>query len=250
MISVTVIGSGNVAYHLANAFLNSKRIKLTQLFTRNSKDLSYWKSKVPTTNTLESLEESDVTIIAISDDSIHEISKKIKNSFVVHTSGAKGINELQNDTKKGVFYPLQSFSKDKKVDFTKVPICIEAENSSDKKLLIEIANILGCQSYEINSEQRKYLHVAAVFANNFTNHMYTFAKDICDSNNVSFDILKPLIEETSKKIQSLDPKEAQTGPAVRNDKQTIHNHLSLLDKNQQELYLKITESIQKNGEKL
>ena len=250
MISVTIIGSGNVAYHLANAFLKSDAIQIQQLYTRNLKDLEFWKNKIQTTNTLESIENSDITIIAISDDSIQEVSKQIQNSFVVHTSGAKGIQELKNYNRKGVLYPLQSFSKEKEVDFRNVPFCLEAENVDDLNLLKELTNSLKSKSYEVNSEQRKYLHIAAVFVNNFSNHMYTVAQEICKTNQVPFEVLQPLIQETTHKISSLSALHAQTGPAKRKDQETINNHMQLLNKHQQELYQKITESIQYYGEKL
>ncbi len=250
MISVTLIGSGNVAYHLAHHFLKRSQICLKQIYTRNTKDLRYWKDKVSTTNSLELLEESDVTILAVSDDSIQEVSKHVKNSFVVHTSGGKSVNELKNTTNKGVFYPLQTFSKHKEVSLSEVPFCLEAENNKDLQLLKRIVKSLDSNWFEINSEQRKHLHVAAVFANNFSNHMYTLAKDICQKHNVPFQILFPLIQETSQKIVDLSPEKSQTGPAVRNDKKTIEKHVNLLSEKQKEIYKLITESIQNHGKKL
>lgn len=250
MISVTLIGSGNVGFHLAKAFLNSKEIELKQLYTRNIKDLEFWKNKVSTTSSLSSLINADVTFILVSDDAISEVSKKINNSFVVHTSGAKEIDELANTTNKGVFYPLQSFSKNKEVDFSQVPFCIEANDSKDLIMLENLVQILGAKAFHINSEQRKRIHVAAVFANNFTNHMYKIARDICTEHQIPFDIFLPLIEETAKKIYTLSPDDAQTGPAKRNDQKTILNHLNLLNASQKKLYKTITESIQSYGKKL
>ena len=141
---------------------------------------------------------------------------------------------------------MQSFTKDKSVDFNSVPFCLETKNSEDFNLLEALAKSIGEKTYKINSEQRKKLHVAAVFVNNFTNHMYKIANDICEKNNVPFEILYPLIEETAKKIQSISPIDAQTGPAKRNDEQTIKNHLENLNLQQQEIYKLITKSIQEN----
>jgi predicted short-subunit dehydrogenase-like oxidoreductase (DUF2520 family) len=233
MISVLIVGSGNVAAHLYNAFLKADILNVLQISSRD----------------LETIPKADVTIIAVSDDSIAEVSSKIKNSFVVHTSGSVTMSDLKNDKRKGVFYMLQTFSKDKNVDFSEVPFCLEAENNKDYELLETLAKSIGGNIYKINSDQRKTLHVAAVFVNNFTNHMYKIGNDICKKNNVPFEILQPLIKETSLKIAELSPEKAQTGPAVRKDKKTIKNHLNLLNTEQQKIYKIITKSIQ-NGNKL
>ncbi|MDP5105252.1 MAG: DUF2520 domain-containing protein [Polaribacter sp.] len=230
MISVLLVGKGNVATHLYEAFLKVNDVKVTQI---NSRDLNVFP-------------QADVAIIAVSDDAIAAVSSKITTNFVVHTSGSVAINNLKNSSRKGVFYMLQTFSKDKKVDFHEVPFCLEAENETDYKLLETLAKSIGKKIYSINSEQRKTLHVAAVFVNNFTNHMYKIGNDICKENNVPFEILQPLIKETASKIEYLSPEKAQTGPAIRNDKKTIKNHLDLLNTNQQKIYKIITKSI-KNG---
>ena len=250
MISVVIVGSGNVARHLIKAFLKIDNINLKQVYTRNSKDLALLKNSVSTTNDLSLIKQADVTIIAVSDDAISDISSKIKNSLVVHTSGSVEMNALKNPNNKGVFYLLQSFSKEKEINFSTIPICLEAEENKDLLKLEKLASLLQGNVYYLSSLQRKKIHVAAVFVNNFTNHMYTIAYNICEEHNVPFDILEPLIEETSQKIKNLTPKEAQTGPAKRNDIETIKNHLNLLSKSQQELYLKITQSIQNHGKEL
>ena len=144
---------------------------------------------------------------------------------------------------------LQTFSKEKKVDFSKVPFCLEAENLKDYFLLEKLAKLIGKKIYQISSKQRNAIHVSAVFVNNFTNHLYKIGNDICTEHKVPFEILHPLIKETVTKIETLSPKNAQTGPATRNDKKTIKNHLDLLNKNQQKIYTILTKSIQ-NGNKL
>lgn len=250
MISVVIIGSGNVAKHLIKAFLKIENVNLKQVYTRNLEDEALLKSSVSTTSDLSLIKEADVTIIAVSDDAIANISNNLKNTLVVHTSGSVEMKALKNQKNKGVFYLLQSFSKEKEINFSNVPICLEAENKSDLRKLEKLASLLQGNIYHLSSLQRKKIHVAAVFVNNFTNHMYTIAHNICEEHNVPFNILQPLIEETSLKIKILTPKEAQTGPAKRNDTETIKNHLNLLSKSQQELYLKITQSIQNHGKKL
>lgn len=250
MISVVIVGSGNVAKHLINAFIRIDNINLKQVYTRNSKDEALLKNTVATTNDLSSIKQADITIIAVRDDAIANISSQIKNPLVVHTSGSVEMKALKNASNKGVFYPLQSFSKQKEINFKNMPICLEAEHKHDLIKLEKLASLLQGDVYYLSSLQRKKIHVAAVFVNNFTNHMYTIAYDICEEHNVPFDILKPLILETSDKIKKLTPKDAQTGPARRSDAETIKNHLNLLSETQQELYLKITQSIQNHGKEL
>ncbi|WP_026777712.1 Rossmann-like and DUF2520 domain-containing protein [Polaribacter sp. Hel_I_88] len=230
MNTILIVGKGNVATHLYNAFLNVDEIAVTQISSRD----------------LTNIPKATITIIAVSDDAIAKVSSKITNNFVVHTSGSVALNDLKNIKRKGVFYMLQTFSKDKKVDFKEVPFCLEAENKEDYQQLEFLAKSIGKKIYEISSEQRKTLHVAAVFVNNFTNHLFKIGNDICNTNNIPFEILHPLIKETVLKIEELSPENAQTGPAVRNDKKTIKNHLNLLDKNQQKIYKILTKSIQ-NG---
>jgi predicted short-subunit dehydrogenase-like oxidoreductase (DUF2520 family) len=234
MISVAIIGLGNVGSHLYHTFNQVDKVEAIQVNSRNLKDIP----------------NVDITIIAVSDDAIAEVSSQLTNSLVVHTSGGASLLALKNKGRKGVFYPLQTFSKDKTVDFSTIPICLEAENDQDTKLLEELALTISTHIYHINSEQRKSIHASAVFVNNFVNHIYTMAYDICNTHQVPFKILQPLIQETANKIQHLSPKEAQTGPAIRNDVQTIQNHLHLLNKQQQEIYTKLTQSIQEYGKKL
>ena len=250
MISVVILGSGNLAFHLIKNFLKIDEIDLKQVYSRNLKTLEIFKNKVEIIDDLHFLKEADVTIVSVSDDAIEKVSSSIKNSLVVHTSGSVEMDALKNITNKGVFYPLQTFSKEKEVNFDGIPFCLEAEHKNDLIILEKLATLLKGRIYHLNSDQRKRIHVAAVFVNNFTNHMYAMAQDICELHNVPFSILYPLISETSKKIRNLSPFEAQTGPAKRNDELTIKKHLNLLNQHQQELYLKITQSIQEYGNKL
>ena len=231
MISILVIGNGNVAFHLVKQFNAIDEIECAQISSRN----------------IGSLPPADVAIVAVSDDAITDVSSKIDTNLVVHTSGGSHINSLKNLKNKGVFYPLQSFSKSKEVDFSEIPICLEAESEADYDLLEKIAKLISKKVYRIDSIQREIIHVSAVFANNFSNHMFTIADEICKSNQIPFEILHPLISETVKKLSNLSPKEAQTGPAIRNDQKTIKKHLLLLPENYQLMYKIITESIQ-NGD--
>lgn len=253
MIKVIIIGSGNVAQHLIQAFDKSKKIDVVQVFSRQKEALSHLLDSEKITNNYNDIKQADLYILAVSDDAIAEVSSKLpfENSLVVHTSGSVSIDALDKKNRNGIFYPLQTFSKKASVDFSQIPICLESEKESDFEFLKKVAETVSNNVYKINSEQRKALHVAAVFVNNFTNHLYQMGNEICEKNNVPFEILKPLIQETANKVMTLSPKEAQTGPAIRNDRQTIARHLDfLLDENQKNIYQLLTQSIQNNGKKL
>jgi len=252
MIKVTIIGSGNVAQHLAFAFATAGNTELHQVYSRKKEpitSLPYFDNII---NDLAELEEADVYIIAVSDGSIAEISEKLpfKNRLVVHTSGSVPLDALHENNRKGVFYPLQTLTKNKEVDFRNIPICLEAEFTSDYITLDLVAKSISGKVFAITTQQRKSLHVSAVFVNNFVNHLYAIGNEICVENQVPFDILKPLIQETANKVLTLTPIEAQTGPAKRNDTATIESHLEFLsNENQKNIYKTLTQSIQ-NGKDL
>jgi predicted short-subunit dehydrogenase-like oxidoreductase (DUF2520 family) len=223
------------------------------VFSRTQKHFSSNLDSSKITNDWNALTEADLYIIAVSDDAIAEVSSKLpfENRLVVHTSGSAPLTVLNNKNRKGVFYPLQTFTKGKTVDFKTIPLCLETEFESDYTVLNDVALSISDSVNTIDSHQRKALHVAAVFVNNFTNYLYQLGSDICVENHVPFDILKPLILETAEKLLALSPKDAQTGPAKRNDISTIEAHESFLsDENQSTIYKILTQSIQNHGKKL
>ena len=245
MIKIVILGNGNVATHLTKAFYKNKDARVVQVYTRSTKPKFCLKNNIEITHNINNLKDADVYIISISDDAIVAFSKQLdlKDKLVVHTSGSVAMRDLVCNARKGVFYPLQTISKNAKVKFKKIPICLESENEKDYLLLEKLANTISKKVYKINSEQRQNLHVAAVFVNNFTNYLYKIGNDICDEKNVKFEILKPLILETANKIKQISPEEAQTGPAKRNDKKTIKKHLELLTNEQQKIYNLLSKSI-------
>jgi predicted short-subunit dehydrogenase-like oxidoreductase (DUF2520 family) len=246
MIKVVILGAGNVAFHLINFLLKNKKVELLQAYNKNLDKLEYLKNSVPITDKLSNLNKNgDIYIIAISDDAISSFSKQLilPNKLVVHTSGSVSIDKLKSKSGKGVFYPLQTFSKNKNIDFKQIPICIEADTSKNLSLLKTFAKIISDSYFLINSDQRKQLHLAAVFVNNFVNHLYYLGNKICEENNIPFEILHPLIKETSNKLEELSPFNAQTGPAKRNDKQTMEKQLALLPKKSKEIYTLLSNSI-------
>ena len=247
--TITLIGAGNVATHLGKALFN-KGFSINQVYS-HSKDnafkLASGLNAMPCNDIKFITDESDLYIIAIKDDAIQSIVNQIsfKNKTVVHTSGSIPMDALSGFDNYGIFYPLQTFSKEKELNLNEVPICIEANNEDTNTFLIDLAKKLSENVKEVNSEQRKKLHIAAVFACNFSNYMYTIADDILTNNNLELDILKPLIVETAKKIQDNSPSDMQTGPAKRNDEAVIKNHLEQLadSKDYQEIYQLISKLI-------
>ena len=253
MIKITIIGSGNVAQHLIDAFAKSNAVEIIQVFSRTQKQISPLLDTSKITNDCNALAEADLYIIAVSDDAIADVSSQLpfENRLVVHTSGSASLTSLDSKNRKGVFYPLQTFTKGKAIDFKTIPFCLEAQLESDYALLEKVASAISYSIHKIDSHQRKALHVAAVFVNNFTNYLYQLGNDICQENHVSFDILKPLILETAEKLLTISPKDAQTGPAKRNDIKTIEAHESCgSNKNQSTIYKILTHSIQNHGKKL
>ncbi|ESU20239.1 hypothetical protein FEDK69T_27510 [Flavobacterium enshiense DK69] len=251
MITVNIIGSGNVSQHLISVFQKTESIVLQQVFSRKKENINHLVSDDKITTLYSDIKPADITIISVTDDAIAEVSEQLpfENQLVVHTSGSAGLDTLSAKNRRGVFYPLQTFSKTKSVDFKVVPICLETENDPDFAILENLAKAISDKVFKINSGQRQSLHVAAVFSCNFVNHLYQLGKEICDENQVPFEILMPLILETADKIKMLSPLEAQTGPAKRNDQKTIEKHLSFLeDENKKTIYELLTQSIQKyNG---
>lgn len=257
MIKVSIIGSGNVAQHLIMAFLKTEetdgKIELVQAYARNASALAHLLAFDKITTDLGLLKPADLYIIAITDNAIQTISNQLpfKNKLVAHTSGTTEIDVLNDNNRKGVFYPLQTFSKTKEVDFKIIPICLESQNASDLHTLETVAKAISNATYILNSEQRKALHVAAVFVNNFVNHLYQLGNEVCIENQVPFKILKTLIAETANKILTLSPEEAQTGPAKREDQETINAHLAFIqDNNKKNIYELLTQSIIAHGKKL
>jgi predicted short-subunit dehydrogenase-like oxidoreductase (DUF2520 family) len=247
MIKVIIIGSGNVAQHLIKVMHATTTVSLVQAFARKKESLLHLLPENLITSNYNTIAEADVYIISVSDNAITEVATNLAftNKLVVHTSGSSELSVLDSKNRKGVFYPLQTFSKSKEIDFSSIPLCLEAENETDLLLLEQLANTITQKSYRVSSEQRKNLHVAAVFVCNFVNNMYTIGNQICEDNKVNFEILHPLIQETAKKILTLSPKEAQTGPALRNDTKTIEKHIDFLeDANYKEIYKTLTQSIQ------
>ncbi|MDT0294980.1 Rossmann-like and DUF2520 domain-containing protein [Mesonia ostreae] len=245
MITVSILGSGNVATHLYRAFAESTEVQLVQIYGRNPTNLLAFKDKVSTCSRLEDLKKVDIFILAVKDDAVEEIIQKLKHrdAIIAHTSGSIPLS--QSAKKNGVFYPLQTFSKDTPVDFKHIPLCLEASDKEIYTLLEKLALSISPKVFSISSEQRKSLHLSAVFVCNFVNHLYHIGESLCEKNEVPFEILHALILETARKASLHSPKAVQTGPAVRNDQKSIATHLErLTDEKYKEIYTLLTQSIQ------
>lgn len=245
-MQIVIIGSGNVAYHMAKAFVQNN-IPLAQIFGRNEKELNKISEELNIPSSTKNLVDSDLYIICVSDNSVETVSEIItkKDCLVVHTSGSLPKEILKGDYRKASFYPLQTFSKSKELDYSKIPFFIETEKEEDKKILFELASRISENVMESTHEKRKYIHLTAVFACNFVNHLFSRAKEISDSQEIPFDYFLPLINETVQKIYTIEPKAAQTGPAVRNDKRILELHEQLLQDESLEIYKTMNHSIQK-----
>lgn len=246
-MKIVIIGSGNVAYHLAKAFQENK-IPVSQIFGRNRNDLKSISNQFQIPFSTDSLADADLYLICVSDSSVGEVSKLItkENCLVAHTSGSLPKEILEGNYRKASFYPLQTFSKAKNLNYKEVPIFVESEDDEDLALLKNLALNISEKVMVSNYEKRKYIHLTAVFACNFVNHLFARAKEISDSQEIPFDYFLPLIKETMEKIEILEPKLAQTGPAVRNDERVLKLHEELIsDEEQLKIYKIMNESIKK-----
>lgn len=248
MYKIVVLGTGNVAWHFIKAFSESHQTEVTQIYNHHSHSLANF-SGYDTTTSINQLKAADLYLICIKDDFVEDLASRIlyQNAVIAHTSGSLPL--LKSAERNAVFYPLQTFSKDKSISFKDLPLCIETDNKADFKILKKIAESLGAHPYDVNTTQRQELHLTAVFVCNFVNHLYHIGHEICAQKGLPFEILRPLIQETADKIKYKDPKDAQTGPAMRKDKTTIKRHLQQLENsNFKEIYRYLTNSIQKTYE--
>jgi len=246
---IAIIGAGSVATHLGLA-ITAAGHHISCVFNRSSEKGRILAEKLDTqfTTNLKTLDSPDLIIIAVTDDAIPQVVEQLSNCFfsVVHTSGTVSKEVLKDvGGDYGVFYPLQTFSIGKDIDFAKVPICIEGSDSSFSMNLEELAKSLSHTVCQLDEQKRRILHLAGVFACNFSNWLYVIANDILKKNDIPFELLLPLIQETAMKIQSKTPLDAQTGPARRGDISTIEQHLFLIQNDPQllNIYKTFTDNI-------
>ena len=234
-MKISLIGTGRVSSHLAQALLRQGH-EIVQVCGRNFEKTKKFAEQIQARacQSIQQLQPSDLIILAVSDSSIGQLAKQLHDLFpdtlIVHTSGSTDIVVItQHHARAGVFYPLQTFSFERDVDWSATPLFVEAVNYDDRKLLSDLANSLSKRVYRYTSNQRLTLHLAAVFACNFSNYCYDMAKQIVDAEQVDFSLLYPLMLETAKKATQNEPKQMQTGPAMRGDQNILTMHQNLLN---------------------
>jgi predicted short-subunit dehydrogenase-like oxidoreductase (DUF2520 family) len=253
-MKVALLGAGNVAMHISKALIKAG-YPIKQVWSRNHQNaidlaLEIGANSISQISDLNS--QIDVVIIAVSDSAIENVVSQIpvlnQQQLILHTSGSTGLSVLEKHAQNcGVLYPLQTFSKDHDLDFSTIPLLIEANHHRAEEQLLMIAKQLSQKVEKVNSEKRMRIHVSAVFACNFTNHFYAIAEKLVQDTDLSFELLRPLIIETAQKAMLNSPIAVQTGPAKRNDVITINKHLELLKNNPQlqNLYATVSQDIVK-----
>lgn len=249
-MKIVLLGSGNVATHLAQALV-AKGEEMVQVFSqslRNAISLTDLVGGESIDDLTQVNNSADLYIIAVKDDAIAGIADQLKSvtGLVVHTSGTTDMTVISSKVEHaGVFYPLQTFSKAKPVFFDEIPLCIEATDETQLKVLNTLASKLSNRVYQVDGNQRKILHLAAVFACNFPNHLYALANQLLQQHQLDFEIIRPLIKETADKVMTNLPESVQTGPAIREDETTLNKHFSMLSSvpELQNIYQTLSDSI-------
>ncbi len=250
-MQIVILGSGNIATQWGKAFLAAGH-HITQVYSRtlaNAAALAKLLSSQAIDNLADLHQDADLYVLALADTAIPTLLPsfpKVKG-LVIHCSGATNMALLQDFENYGVAYPVQSFSKEVDISFTQIPFGIEANSKQNETLLFDLFATLSNKTFACNSEQRLAIHVAAVFANNFSNALFQVANELLSQHNLPFDLIRPIILETAAKVQNKLPKDVQTGPASRNDEITIRKHLQFISDNNewQLIYQQITNLIKK-----
>lgn len=243
---IAIIGTGNVAFHLT-CFFQDKGINIDCVYGRNRKVLEEFENtfNITISDDLSRIQPDTLAIVCVSDSAISEVISHIpKNVKTAYTSGSTNLSSLPKDRILGVFYPLQTFSKGLTLNPEDIPFFIEANDVDFEKELIELAQLISKNVHKATSEDRYHLHLAAVMSNNFVNHLFQISEKYLSAHQLSFDYLKPLINETVRKIELASPTKTQTGPAKRKDSLIIEKHLASLSGLEKEVYSILTRSIQ------
>lgn len=257
MPEIVLIGAGNVGTQLGRRF-HACDLSVVQVYSRRLEKAEALARQIDAraTDQWSAIQtDADLYILAVPDDAIAGVAGQLRpvlkeQALVVHTSGATPTEALQAFPRRGVFYPLQTFSQDRTADFSNIPICVSASHPADEDQLEQLARTIGPKVYRIDDRKRAVLHVAAVFANNFANHCFQISYEILERENLPFELLQPLIQETARKIISRVPADMQTGPAKRGDEATIRRHLDYLERTNspyREIYRQLSDNIQQQN---
>lgn len=252
-MKVVIIGSGNVATHLSLALASLEGIEICQVYSPTEAHAEILAERLNcdfVTDPAQIRKDADVYLFALKDQALETVIRAVpaNNGLWLHTSGSMPMQVFAGYTERyGVLYPLQTFSKSREISFRGIPLFIECHREEDKNCLEDLARRLSGKVCELSSEKRRSLHLAAVFACNFTNHIYALAEEILAKEGLSRDYLFPLIDETAAKVHELPAREVQTGPAIRYDENIINKHLGMLadDPDVQTLYRLLSQSIHK-----
>ena len=247
---IVILGAGRVATHMAKA-LHKNGHKIDAVWSRtieSAQRLARVVDSSPVNDISVLPTDADAYIIAVKDSALQEVIAKAtkgrETRLFLHTAGSMPLSVFDGYTENGgVFYPMQTFSMEREVDFRAIPLFIEGTDARIRQLAESISEHV----YELSSDDRKYLHLAAVFACNFANHCYTLAAEVLEKKGLPFDVMLPLVDETARKVHELHPKEAQTGPAIRGDKNVMAAQAALLDSRMQAIYNLMSESIQEKA---
>ena len=252
VMKIALIGAGNLATNIGPA-LKAAGHDVVQVYSRTMESAVLLADKLECacTNNIEAVtHDADIYIVAVKDNALESLAQMLckgrEEHLFVHTAGSMPLEVFKGVAKHyGVLYPMQTFSKNKSLDFSKIPCFVEAESEESLALIKTLAASITNSVYELTSENRKYLHLAAVFACNFANHCYSVAADLLEKHGIPFQVMLPLIDETAEKVHHLAPREAQTGPAVRYDENVMQKHLALLHEtpNYEEIYKLMSKSI-------
>lgn len=257
-MKIVLIGAGNLATQLGKALLAVGH-DIVQVFSRTQESASTLADLVggsPVTDIQKVRDDADLYFVSVKDSVVGELiptlCKGKETKTFVHTAGSLPMDVFKGMAiHYGVLYPMQTFSKARNVDFSTIPCFIEASDDYAHRMIADIANQLSHKVYELSSQDRKYLHLSAVFACNFVNHCYDVSHDLLESHGIPFEVMLPLIDETARKVHELSPREAQTGPAVRYDQNVIRNQATLLKDNPllKDIYERMSLSIHRLAEK-
>lgn len=245
MLEITLVGYGNVGQQLAMALVEAPGISLKQIYTRTPVENRH--EGVPFVHELNDLLPTELVLLAVPDDAIPAVSNALPegNALVAHTAGSVAMDVIKQE-RRAVFYPLQTFSKERTPNWQEIPICIEAAHLRDLEQLLHLGQVISPKVYSIDSEARLRLHLAAVLVNNFGNYLMGMAGTQLEEAGLPSELILPLMQETIDKLKDLSPDQAQTGPAVRDDWSTMQRHLELLtDSDQKALYSLFSQLIQK-----
>lgn len=249
MAKINIIGAGNVAWHISNALTNTS-FEVQQIYSRNFATAQQLANTFgyQAESTIANFNDAKAIIIAVDDDQIENVAQQLGNvgdTLIIHTSGSVSIDALMPHQNRAVLWLIESLRKDEKVSYKQIPAIVHYANSYSNNLVYEIAKSISNVVHILADTERRALHLGAVIANNFTNHLFTLLKNFTDSKNIDYSLLHPIINSTLHSAQQKDPFTMQTGPAIRNDKATIDCHLKILEQNihLKEIYTTFTKSI-------